>query len=251
MLGRIKRKVAALPQQPYGTGHFGTRTNGNPWHANRRLQGTPATAALAAAGVPFVAHPYSHDPAAASYGLEAAEVLGVDPARVFKTLMVDVDGRLAVGVVPVSGNLDLKAMAAALGGKKAAMADPAAAERRTGYVLGGISPLGQRQPSPTVLDDSALGLDTILVSGGRRGLDIELSPAELIRLTGAARHGSAPAGNSRAKKWKAGAAGRRPSVARQCVENTPCVRARRGPRAPREQAPRGSAGRDSARGASC
>ncbi|MDZ4093267.1 MAG: Cys-tRNA(Pro) deacylase [Arthrobacter sp.] len=148
-------------------------------------QGTPATAALAAAGVPFVAHPYSHDPAAASYGLEAAEVLGVDPARVFKTLMVDVDGRLAVGVVPVSGNLDLKAMAAALGGKKAAMADPAAAERRTGYVLGGISPLGQRQPSPTVVDDSALGLDTILVSGGRRGLDIELSPAELIRLTGA------------------------------------------------------------------
>ena len=123
-------------------------------------QGTPATAALAAAGVPFVAHPYSHDPAAASYGLEAAEVLGVDPARVFKTLMVDVDGRLAVGVVPVSGNLDLKAMAAALGGKKAAMADPAAAERRTGYVLGGISPLGQRQPSPTVVDDSALGLDT-------------------------------------------------------------------------------------------
>jgi Cys-tRNA(Pro)/Cys-tRNA(Cys) deacylase len=148
-------------------------------------QGTPATAALVAAGVSFVSHPYSHDPAAASYGLEAAEVLGVDPARVFKTLMVDVDGRLAVGVVPVSGNLDLKAMAAALGAKKATMADPAAAERRTGYVLGGISPLGQRQSSPTVVDDSALGLDTILVSGGRRGLDIELSPAELIRLTGA------------------------------------------------------------------
>lgn len=148
-------------------------------------QGTPATAALAAAGVPFVAHPYSHDPAAASYGLEAAEVLGIDPARVFKTLMVDVDGRLAVGVVPVSGNLDLKAMAAALCAKKAAMADPAAAERRTGYVLGGISPLGQRQSSPTVVDDSALALATILVSGGRRGLDLELSPAELIRLTGA------------------------------------------------------------------
>ncbi|MCB5275153.1 Cys-tRNA(Pro)/Cys-tRNA(Cys) deacylase YbaK [Arthrobacter sp. SO5] len=148
-------------------------------------QGTPATAVLAAAGVPFVPHPYSHDPAAASYGLEAAEVLGIDPARVFKTLMVDVDGRLAVGVVPVSGNLDLKAMAAALGGKKAAMADPATAERRTGYVLGGISPLGQRQPSPTVVDETALALATILVSGGRRGLDIELSPAELIRLTGA------------------------------------------------------------------
>ncbi len=148
-------------------------------------QGTPATAALTAAGVPFLAHPYSHDPAAASYGLEAAEVLGVDPAHVFKTLMVEVDGRLAVGVVPVSGNLDLKAMAAALGGKKAALADPAAAERRTGYVLGGISPLGQRQPSPTVVDDSALALETIFVSGGRRGLDIELGPAELIRLTNA------------------------------------------------------------------
>ncbi|MCX6499838.1 MAG: Cys-tRNA(Pro) deacylase [Arthrobacter sp.] len=147
--------------------------------------GTPATAALAAAGVPFVAHPYSHDPAAASYGLEAAEVLGIDPSRVFKTLMVDVDGRLAVGVVPVSGNLDLKAMAAALGGKKAAMADPATAERRTGYVLGGISPLGQRRPSPTVVDESALELETILVSGGRRGLDLELSPAALIKLTGA------------------------------------------------------------------
>jgi Cys-tRNA(Pro)/Cys-tRNA(Cys) deacylase len=147
--------------------------------------GTPATAALAAAGVPFVAHPYAHDPAVASYGHEAAEMLGIDPARVFKTLMVDVDGRLAVGVVPVSGNLDLKAMAAALGGKKASMADPAAAQRRTGYVLGGISPLGQRQSSPTVVDESALALATILVSGGRRGLDIELVPAELIRLTAA------------------------------------------------------------------
>ena len=153
-------------------------------------QGTPATAALAAAGVSFVAHPYTHDPAVASYGLEAAEMLRIDPARVFKTLMVDVDGRLAVGVVPVSGNLDLKAMAAALGGKKAAMADPAAAQRRTGYVLGGISPLGQRQSFPTVVDDSALALGTILVSGGRRGLDIELDPAELIRLTAAAPRGS-------------------------------------------------------------
>ena len=146
-------------------------------------QGTPATAVLAAAGVSFKLHPYSHDPAAASYGLEAAEVLGIDPARVFKTLMVEVDGKLAVGVVPVSGSLDLKAIAAALGSKKAAMADPAAAERRTGYVLGGISPLGQRQPSPTVIDETAITLDTILVSGGRRGLDIELDPRELVRLT--------------------------------------------------------------------
>ena len=149
-------------------------------------QGTPATAALTAAGVPFVLHPYAHDPAAASYGLEAAEVLGIEPMRVFKTLMVEVEGRLAVAVVPVSGNLDLKSVASALGAKKAAMADPKAAERRTGYVLGGISPLGQRQTSPMVLDESALAFDTILVSGGRRGLDIELSPTHLIRLTNAA-----------------------------------------------------------------
>lgn len=147
-------------------------------------QGTPATAALAAAGVPFVLHPYIHDPAAASYGAEAAEALGIDPEKVFKTLMVEVEGRLAVGVVPVSGNLDLKAFAAALGAKKASMADPAAAERRTGYVLGGISPLGQRQSSPTVIDGSALALETMLVSGGKRGLDIEVAPADLLRLTG-------------------------------------------------------------------
>lgn len=147
--------------------------------------GTPATAALAAAGVPFTLHPYSHDPAAESYGMEAAEVLGIDPSRVFKTLMVEIDGRLAVGIVPVSGTLDLKAIAASLGSKKAAMADPKAAERRTGYVLGGISPLGQRQSSPTVLDESALGFPTVLVSGGRRGLDIELAPADLARLTNA------------------------------------------------------------------
>ncbi|WP_350002268.1 Cys-tRNA(Pro) deacylase [Pseudarthrobacter sp. WHRI 8279] len=146
-------------------------------------QGTPATAALTAAGVPFVLHPYTHDPSAASYGAEAAEALGIDPSRVFKTLMVEVEGRLAVGIVPVSGTLDLKAFASALGAKKAAMADPAAAQRRTGYVLGGISPLGQRLPSPTVLDSSAVGLQTLLVSGGKRGLDIELAPADLIRLT--------------------------------------------------------------------
>ncbi|WP_248761522.1 Cys-tRNA(Pro) deacylase [Pseudarthrobacter sp. SSS035] len=147
--------------------------------------GTPATAALAAAGVPFVLHPYAHDPSAASYGTEAAGALGIAPETVFKTLMVEVEGRLAVGVVPVSGNLDLKAFAAALGARKASMADPAAAERRTGYVLGGISPLGQRQSSPTVVDSSALNLGTMLVSGGKRGLDVELAPADLIRLTSA------------------------------------------------------------------
>ena len=158
-------------------------------------QGTPATAVLTAAGVPIVLHPYTHDPSAASYGTEAAEALGIDPARVFKTLMVEVEGRLAVGVVPVSGNLDLKAFAAALDAKKAAMADPKAAERRTGYVLGGISPLGQRQPSPTVIDSSAVALETMLVSGGRRGLDIELAPADLIRLTSAV---TAPIGTVKA-----------------------------------------------------
>ena len=151
--------------------------------------GTPATTALDAAGVAYTARAYEHDPAAQSYGLEAAEALGVDPARVFKTLMVEVAGgpgtRLCVAVVPVTGTLDLKAAAAAFGGKKAAMADAAAAERRTGYVVGGISPLGQRQPSPTVLDDSALEHGTVLVSGGRRGFDIELSPTDLVRLTGA------------------------------------------------------------------
>jgi Cys-tRNA(Pro)/Cys-tRNA(Cys) deacylase len=151
--------------------------------------GTPATAALEAAGVPYTARGYDHDPSAASYGAEAAAALGVEPDRVFKTLMVEVaaasGSRLGVAVVPVSGSLDLKAAAAALGGKKAAMADAAAAERRTGYVLGGISPLGQRQPSPTVVDDSALGHATVLVSGGRRGFDIELAPADLVRLTGA------------------------------------------------------------------
>ncbi|SDW84654.1 Cys-tRNA(Pro)/Cys-tRNA(Cys) deacylase [Arthrobacter sp. cf158] len=160
-------------------------------------QGTPATAALAAAGVPFVLHPYTHDPSTTSYGLEAAEVLGIEPARVFKTLMVEVEGRLAVAVVPVSGNLDLKAAAAALGSKKATMADRAAAERRTGYVLGGISPLGQRQISPTVVDESALSYKAILVSGGRRGLDIELAPADLVRLTEAV---IAPIGTATATK---------------------------------------------------
>ncbi|WP_314326336.1 Cys-tRNA(Pro) deacylase [Paenarthrobacter ilicis] len=145
--------------------------------------GTPATAALAAAGVPFTAHPYQHDPANTNFGMEASQLLGIDPARVFKTLMVDIDGHLAVAISPVSGNLDLKAAASALGSKKATMADPKAAERRTGYVLGGISPLGQRQHSPTVLDESAMSFDTILVSGGRRGLDIEVAPADLLRLT--------------------------------------------------------------------
>jgi Cys-tRNA(Pro)/Cys-tRNA(Cys) deacylase len=145
--------------------------------------GTPATVALTRAGVPFTTHPYDHDPSAASYGLEAAELLGLDPAQVFKTLFVEVDGRLTVGIVPVSRQLDLKAVAAAAGGKRATMADPAVAERATGYVVGGISPLGQKRAHPTVLDESAVTFDVVYVSGGRRGLDIGLSPVDLARLT--------------------------------------------------------------------
>ncbi len=147
--------------------------------------GTPATVALAKAGITFSTHSYEHDPAAKSYGLEAAEALGLKTAQVFKTLLVDVDGKLAVGVVPVDKQLDLKAVAAALDGKKATMADPAAAERTTGYVVGGISPIGQKRRLPTVVDTTATEHDTVYVSGGRRGLDIGLSPADLIAVTAA------------------------------------------------------------------
>ncbi len=146
---------------------------------------TPATVALDRAGVVYRRHPYAHDPAAPSYGLEAAEALGVAPERVFKTLLVDTGAGLAVGVVPVAGQLDLKAMAAALGVKSVRMADTAAAERSTGYVVGGISPVGQRRPLPTVLDASALGNDTVYVSGGRRGFDLEMASADLLAVTGA------------------------------------------------------------------
>ncbi len=153
--------------------------------AKRGGQGTPATVALDAAGVAFTVHAYEHDPAAASYGEEAAEAMGVSQDRVFKTLLADVDGTLTVGVVPVAARLDLKALAAAVGGKHAAMADPAAAERATGYVLGGISPLGQRKRLRTVLDDSALAHPTVYVSAGRRGLEVELAPRDLLTLTAA------------------------------------------------------------------
>ncbi|MGW1865522.1 Cys-tRNA(Pro) deacylase [Streptomyces mauvecolor] len=147
--------------------------------------GTPATVALTKAGTAFTVHAYEHDPSSASYGEEAAQALGVTPDRVFKTLVADVDGELTVAVVPVAGSLDLKALASAVGGKRAAMADPAAAERTTGYVRGGISPLGQRKRLRTVLDDSASAHATICVSAGRRGLEVELSPADLAALTGA------------------------------------------------------------------
>ena len=147
--------------------------------------GTPATVALTKANVPFTTHSYDHDPSSGSFGTEAAEAMGVAPERVFKTLVADVDGKLTVAVVPVSGSLDLKALASAVGGKKAAMADPAAAERSSGYVLGGISPLGQRKPLRTVVDESALAFPTMFCSAGRRGLEVELAPADLVRLTSA------------------------------------------------------------------
>ena len=148
-------------------------------------QGTPATALLARRKVAFELHPYEHDPRSGSYGAEAAEALGVPPGRLFKTLVVTVDGRLAVGVVPVAGSLDLKAMAAALGGKRAAMAEPATAERATGYVTGGISPLGHRSRLPVVVDTSAEDWDTVYVSAGRRGLQVSLAPADLVRVANA------------------------------------------------------------------
>lgn len=152
---------------------------------NRQASGTPATQVLTRSGVDFTVHTYEHDPSAASYGQEAADLMGVEPERVFKTLVADVDGALTVAVVPVAGSLDLKALAGAVGGKKAAMADPAAVTRTTGYVLGGVSPLGQRKQLPTVVDETALLFDTVFCSAGKRGMEIELAPGELVRLTGA------------------------------------------------------------------
>ena len=148
-------------------------------------QGTPATALLAKRKVPYTLHSYDHDPRHDSYGLEAAEALGIDAARVFKTLVAEVDGQLAVGVVPVTGQLDLKALAAALKGKKARMAEVAAAERATGYVAGGISPLGQKKRLPVVIDASAQAFKTVFCSAGRRGLEVELTPTALADLTSA------------------------------------------------------------------
>lgn len=150
--------------------------------------GTPATDALARAGVGFVLHPYDHDPEATGYGDEAAAALGVDPLRIFKTLVVDVGAtrpELAVAVVPVAGQLSLKHFATALGAKRAAMADKALVVRSTGYVLGGVSPVGQKTPLPTVIDETAQLWETIFVSAGKRGLQVELPPAELARVTGA------------------------------------------------------------------
>jgi Cys-tRNA(Pro)/Cys-tRNA(Cys) deacylase len=142
---------------------------------------TPGIAAAERAGIAHSVHSYEHDPKAESYGLEAAERLGVDPARVLKTLVVDLDGSLAVAVVPVEAQLDLRE----LGGKRSRMAEPRDVERSTGYVLGGVSPLGQRRALPTTIDESALEHDTVFVSAGRRGLELELDPRDLVRLTDA------------------------------------------------------------------
>lgn len=152
--------------------------------AKHAPRGTPALVALARAGVAHTVHTYDHDPAApAGYGLEAATALGLPPDQVFKTLLADVDGTLTVAVVPVTTSLDLKALAAAVGGKRATMARPADAERATGYVVGGISPLGQKVPHPTVVDETVELYGTVYVSGGRRGMDVGLAPADLVALT--------------------------------------------------------------------
>lgn len=139
---------------------------------------TPATRAARKAGVDFRLHEYTHDPGADSYALEAAEALALDPQRVFKTLVVDRDGTLAVCIVPAADTLDLRSL-----GKRAAMAPMDRAERVTGYVAGGISPLGQRRALPTLVDESAIEQPTVFVSAGRRGLEIELAPADLVALT--------------------------------------------------------------------
>jgi Cys-tRNA(Pro)/Cys-tRNA(Cys) deacylase len=146
--------------------------------------GTPATALLTTAKIPFTLHPYEHDPRAEAYGDEAAAALGVAPDRIFKTLIALVDGKLVCAVVPVSGRLDVKALAAAVGGKRGGLAEPTAAARATGYVVGGISPLGQRTKLPVVVDASADGFETVYVSAGKRGLQVELRPDDLVRATG-------------------------------------------------------------------
>jgi Cys-tRNA(Pro)/Cys-tRNA(Cys) deacylase len=148
-------------------------------------RGTPATALLAREAVPHTVHTYELAEHAGSYGESVAAALGVEPERMLKTLLASVDGALACAVVPVAGALDLKAFAAALGGKRAVMAEPAVAERSSGYVVGGISPLGQRTRLRTVVDETAELFQTVVVSGGRRGLSVELAPGDLVRLTGA------------------------------------------------------------------
>ncbi|WP_270238284.1 Cys-tRNA(Pro) deacylase [Rothia kristinae] len=144
---------------------------------------TAAVRALTEAGVAFTELPYEHEEGA-GFGAEAAAKLGRDPDQVYKTLMITHDGQFALGVVPVAGKLDMKAAAAAMGWKSASMADPAVAQKRTGYVVGGISPLGQKTPVTVLLDSGAQAFETVLVSGGKRGFDVELAPADLLSVTG-------------------------------------------------------------------
>ncbi len=145
---------------------------------------TPAIKLAKKAKIAHTIHEYKHDPSAESYGLEAAEKIGVEAARVFKTLVVDIgDKNLVVAILPVTAMLSLKAIAKAVKAKKAVMADKQDVMRSTGYVLGGVSPLGKKKRLTTIIDSSANNFATIYVSGGRRGLDIELSPADLQHLT--------------------------------------------------------------------
>lgn len=145
---------------------------------------TPATVALVHAGVDFRIYEYDHDPdhMAEGYGVEAAQRLGIDPRQIYKTLMADTGDERVIGIVPVDGHLDLKALAASVDAKKAVMADRAVAQRESGYVLGGISPFGQRTAHRTVLDEGAMAYDRILVSGGKRGFDVAVDPHELVRV---------------------------------------------------------------------
>ena len=197
--GHAARRLARAPQPRPASCTCGTRCGccgrtdrctdadppkGIPWPRTRRCRRRhPGHRGAGPAGIRFTPHLYAHDPAATNFGLEAAEKLELDPDRVFKTLLADADGQLVVGIVPVTGQLDLKALAAAVGAKKAVMADPKLAERKTGYVVGGISPIGQKTAHPTVIDETAELFDTVFVSGGRRGFDIELTPADLAAVT--------------------------------------------------------------------
>ena len=169
----IETHHAAKKDAPSGTAAALARTA-------ETASGTPATVLLAKEQIAFTLHPYEHDPRAEAYGDEAAAALGIEPERIFKTLIASVDGALTCAVVPVAGMLNLKALAAAAGGKKAGMAKVADAERSSGYVAGGISPLGQRKALRTVVDASASSYPTIMVSAGKRGLQVELAPADLI-----------------------------------------------------------------------